>query len=176
MDKKDLKEIQKREKEKLKAELKKQKEKSKKNVSEFKKFAFKGNIIDLSIGVIIGGAFSKIVTSFTTDIVTPVISLLTNKIDFANLFISLDGKYYGTLEAAKAAGASTINYGQFLQTIIDFFITAIFIFIVIKKLSDKSKKKEEEPAPTTKKCPYCMESIAIEATRCPHCTSVLEEK
>ncbi|MBE5821591.1 MAG: large conductance mechanosensitive channel protein MscL [Clostridiales bacterium] len=176
MNKKELKEIQKREKEKLKAELKKQKEKGKKNVSEFKKFAFKGNIIDLSIGVIIGGAFSKIVTSFTTDIVTPVISLLTNKIDFANLFVSLDGNYYATLEAAKAAGASTINYGQFLQTIIDFFITAIFIFIVIKKMSDMSKKKEEAPAPTTKKCPYCMESISIEATRCPHCTSVLEEK
>ena len=145
-------------------------------IQEFKTFIARGNVLDLAVGVVVGGAFSKIVTSFTTDIVTPVISLLTNKIDFANLFVSLDGNYYATLEAAKAAGASTINYGQFLQTIIDFFITAIFIFIVIKKMSDMSKKKEEAPAPTTKKCPYCMESISIEATRCPHCTSVLEEK
>lgn len=176
MNKKDLTELKKIEKQKIKDELKRQKEKGKENVSEFKKFAFKGNIIDLSIGVIIGGAFSKIVTSFTTDIVTPVISLLTNKIDFTNLFFSLDGQSYATLEAAKAAGASTINYGQFISTIIDFFITAIFVFIVIKKMSNFSKKKEEAPTPTTKKCPYCMESISIEATRCSHCTSILEEK
>lgn len=149
------------------------KEKSKGTLTEFKEFAIKGNIMDMAIGVIIGGAFGKIVTSFVNDIVMPGISVLTGKIDFNNLFIALDGNTYATLEAAQEAGVATLNYGTFLTTIIDFLIIAISMFIVMKKLF-KAKKKEEAPAAvTTKECPYCKSTIALEATRCPHCTSEL---
>ncbi len=157
-------------------DLKKAKEQSKKTISEFKEFAIKGNIMDMAIGVIIGGAFGKIVTSFVNDIIMPAISLLTGKIDFNNLFIALDGNSYATLEAAKEAGAATLNYGTFLTTILDFLIIAISMFIVMKKIF-KAKKVEEAPAPvTTKECPYCKSTIAKDATRCPHCTSQLEEE
>lgn len=157
-------------------DLNKVKEKSKGTLTEFKEFAVKGNVMDMAIGVIIGGAFGKIVTSFVNDIVMPAVSMLTGKIDFNNLFIALDGNTYATLEAAKEAGVSTLNYGTFLTTIIDFLIIALSIFIVTKKLL-VAKKKEEvaEPAPaTTKECPYCKSTIAIAATRCPHCTSEIE--
>ena len=158
---------------KQEVDLNKAKEKSKNTLNEFKEFAVKGNIMDMAIGVIIGGAFGKIVTSFVNDIIMPAISLLTGKIDFNNLFIALDGNTYATLEAAQAAGVSTLNYGTFLTTIIDFLIIAISMFIVIKKLF-KAKKEEPAPAPvTTKECPYCKSTIALEATRCPHCTSEL---
>ena len=158
---------------KQEVDLSKAKEKSKSTLNEFKEFAVKGNIMDMAIGVIIGGAFGKIVTSFVNDIIMPAISLLTGKIDFNNLFIALDGNTYATLEAAQAAGVSTLNYGTFLTTIIDFLIIAISMFIVIKKLF---KAKKDEPAPaavTTKQCPYCKSTIDLEATRCPHCTSEL---
>jgi len=155
-------------------DLSKVKEKSKGTLQEFKDFAIKGNVMDMAIGVIIGGAFGKIVTSFVNDIVMPAISLLTGKIDFNNLFIALDGGTYATLEAAQEAGVSTLNYGTFLTTIIDFLIIALSIFIITKKLL-VAKKKEEAPAPvTTKTCPYCKSTIAIDATRCPHCTSEVE--
>lgn len=155
-------------------DLGKVKEKSKGTLTEFKEFAVKGNIMDMAIGVIIGGAFGKIVTSFVNDIIMPTISMLTGKIDFNNLFIALDGNTYKTLELAQEAGVPTINYGIFLTTIIDFLIIAISMFIVMKKIF-KAKKKEEAPAlVTTKECPYCKSSIAIAATRCPHCTSELE--
>ena len=155
-------------------DLGKVKEKSKGTLQEFKDFAIKGNVMDMAIGVIIGGAFGKIVTSFVNDIIMPTISLLTGKIDFSNLFIALDGNTYATLEAAQEAGVSTLNYGTFITTIIDFLLIALSIFIVMKKLL-VAKKKEEDPAPaTTKECPYCKSSIAIAATRCPHCTSELE--
>lgn len=158
---------------KQEVDLSKAKEKSKSTLNEFKEFAVKGNIMDMAIGVIIGGAFGKIVTSFVNDIIMPAISLLTGKIDFNNLFIALDGNTYATLEAAQAAGVSTLNYGTFLTTIIDFLIIAISMFIVIKKLF-KAKKEEPAPAPvTTKQCPYCKSTIDLEATRCPHCTSEL---
>lgn len=158
---------------KQEVDLSKAKEKSKNTLNEFKEFAVKGNIMDMAIGVIIGGAFGKIVTSFVNDIIMPAISLLTGKIDFNNLFIALDGNTYATLEAAQAAGVSTLNYGTFLTTIIDFLIIAISMFIVIKKLF-KAKKEEPAPAPvTTKQCPYCKSTIDLEATRCPHCTSEL---
>ena len=155
-------------------DLNKVKEKSKGTFKEFKEFAVKGNVMDMAIGVIIGGAFGKIVTSFVNDIVMPAISLLTGKIDFNNLFIALDGNTYATLEAAQEAGVSTLNYGTFLTTIIDFLIIALSMFIVMKKLF-AAKKKEEAPAPvTTKECPYCKSTIALTATRCPHCTSEVE--
>lgn len=155
-------------------DLSKVKEKSKGTLSEFKEFAIKGNIMDMAIGVIIGGAFGKIVTSFVNDIIMPAISLLTGKLDFNNLFIALDGGEYATLAAAQEAGAATLNYGTFITTIIDFLIIAFSMFIVMKKLF-RAKKQEEAPAPaTTKVCPYCKSEIAIDATRCPHCTSELE--
>lgn len=162
--------------EKLKEELKKQNKKNRETISDFKKFAFSGNIIDMTVGVVIGTGFKSIVTSFTNDIVMPLISLLTKRIDFTNLFISLDGKHYETLELAKAAGASTINYGVLITTFIDFLITAICIYIVIKQITKFKENKTEKPKPTTKKCDFCKTEINIEATRCPHCTSILERK
>lgn len=159
-------------------DLSKAKEKSKSTLKEFKEFAVKGNVMDMAIGVIIGGAFGKIVTSFVNDIVMPAISMLTGKIDFNNLFIALNGETYATLEEAQAAGVSTLNYGTFLTTIIDFLIIAISMFIVMKKIF-AAKKKEEPAAPapvTTKECPYCKSEIALEATRCPHCTSELTKE
>ena len=144
---------------------------------EFKKFALKGNIIDMAIGVIIGGAFGKIVTSLVSDIVMPVLSIVTGKIKFENLFIALDGGTYGTIAEAQAAGASTVNYGMFITAIIDFLIIAISIFIVISQIGKIQKKlegKKEEAAPTVKDCPFCKTSIHIDASRCPNCTSALE--
>lgn len=156
-------------------DLNKVKSSSKKTLSEFKEFAMKGNIVDMAIGVIIGGAFGKIVTSFVNDIVMPAISLLTGKVDFNNLFLALDGNTYETLAQAQEAGAATLNYGTFLTTIIDFLIIALSMFIVLKKLF-VAKKAELAPAPvTTKECPFCKSTIALAATRCPYCTSELSE-
>ena len=165
--------------EQIKAQLRAQKEKQKQKFKEFKEFAFKGNIVDLSIGVIIGAAFSKIVTSFSNDIIVPFISLLTNNISFENLFLALDGNTYATIDLAKEAGVPILYYGNFIATVTDFFITAICIFIainLIQKLSFKKQTKiEEKEAVTSKECEYCKTSIHIDATRCPHCTSVLNE-
>ena len=146
-------------------------------LKEFKDFISKGNVIDLAVGVIIGGAFSGIVTSLVTNIVTPLISILTGKIAFADLFIALDGNEYATLEAATEAGASTINYGLFIQGVINFLITAFVIFLMVRfinKIRNMNKKEEVEAAPTTKVCPFCKSEINIEATRCPNCTSEVE--
>ncbi|HOU11487.1 MAG TPA: large-conductance mechanosensitive channel protein MscL [Anaerolineae bacterium] len=143
---------------------------------EFKKFVMRGNVVDLAIAVVIGGAFGKIVTSFVNDILMPPIGLLLGKVDFTNLFINLSGQDYASLAAAKEAGAATINIGVFLNTILDFVIVAFVIFLVLRAL-DRLKKKEEPAAPaapTTKPCPYCFTDIPIKATRCPHCTSQLE--
>ena len=141
-------------------------------LKEFKEFAIKGNIIDMAVGVIIGGAFGKIVTSLVNDVVMPVISFFTGKIDFTNLFFTIDGTTYATLADAQAAGAVTLNYGTFITTVLDFLIIAFCIFIFVNKISKNNKKV----APTTiKTCPYCKTSINITATRCPNCTSELEE-
>lgn len=143
-------------------------------LKEFKEFALKGNVLDLAVGVVIGGAFGKIVTSLVNDMITPLIGLLLGKVDFSNLFISLNGTHYDTLKAAKDAGAATLNYGLFLNSIIDFLIIAFSIFIVIKQLNRFKKKQEEVKAPeATKECPHCITKIAIKATRCPNCTSML---
>lgn len=143
-------------------------------MKEFKEFATKGNLIDMAVGVVIGGAFGKIVTSLVNDIIMPLISLATKGIDFANLFVALDGNTYATLEEATAAGAATLSYGNFITSIIDFLIIAFSIFIVTKKLFASRKKEEEVPAaPTTKECPFCKTEIHLDATRCPHCTSEL---
>lgn len=146
--------------------------------SEFKKFIMRGNVIDLAVGVIVGGAFQAIVKSLVDDVVMPVISLATKGVDFANWFIALDGKEYATLEAAQEAGASVLSYGNFISAVINFLIMAFVVFLLVKginTIADKAKKKEEEvpEEPTTKECPYCKSEIAIEASRCPHCTSQL---
>lgn len=145
-------------------------------LKEFKEFAVKGNVVDLAVGVIIGGAFGKIVTALVNDMIMPIIGLLVGKVDFTNLFLSLDGTKYPSLAAAKEAGAATLNYGIFINTIIEFLIISFSIFIVIKQLN-KFKKKEEkdETAPTTKTCPYCYTEIHLNATRCPNCTSKISE-
>ena len=139
----------------------------------------KGNVIDLAIGVVIGGAFGKIVTSLVNDIIMPVVGSLVGKVDFSNLYINLSGQQFNSLQEAQAAGAATINYGLFLNNLINFLIIAFSIFIVIKqinKLKNFTMKKEEVKVEATEKdCPYCCTKIDIKATRCPHCTSVLEE-
>lgn len=139
---------------------------------DFKKFAMRGNVMDMAVGVIIGGAFGKIVTSVVNDIVMPPVGMLLGNVDFSNLFISLNGKEYATLEAAKKAGAPVLAYGSFLNTVIDFLILAFIIFMMIRQIN----KLTPAPAPKLEPrlCPYCKSEIADDATRCPHCTSHLE--
>jgi large conductance mechanosensitive channel len=141
-------------------------------LKEFKEFTMRGNVLDMAIGIVIGVAFGKIVTSFVNDVVMPPIGLLLGKIDFSNLFIDLSGKSYATLAEAKAAGAATIKYGLFFNTVVDFIIVAFVIFLLVRQVNRMTRKPEAAPAaPTTKECPYCLSNIAIKATRCPHCTS-----
>jgi large conductance mechanosensitive channel len=141
-------------------------------LKEFKEFAMKGNVIDMAVGVIIGTAFGKIVSSMVSDILMPPIGLLMGKVDFSSLFISLSGQSFPSLTAAKAAGAPTINYGVFFQAIFDFVIVAFVIFLLVKQVNRlKREPVAPPPAPTTKDCPYCLSSIPIKATRCAHCTS-----
>jgi large conductance mechanosensitive channel len=142
-------------------------------MSEFKEFAVKGNAVDMAVGIVIGVAFGNIVNSLVKDIIMPPIGLLTGGVDFTNLFIVLNGKSYSSLEAAQAAGAPTVNYGVFINTIINFIIIALAIFLVIRRVN-AMKKKPEEKVPDTKNCPYCKETISKDAVRCPHCTSDLK--
>jgi large conductance mechanosensitive channel len=141
-------------------------------LKEFKEFIMRGNVLDLAVGIVIGAAFGKIVTSLVTDIVMPPIGVLLGKVDFSNLFIDLSGKHYPNLKAAKDAVAPTINYGLFLNTVIDFLIVAFVIFIVVKQ-ANRLKRQPAAAAPTTKECPFCHTAIPIPATRCPNCTSQL---
>ncbi len=141
---------------------------------EFKEFALKGNVIDMAVGVIIGGAFSAIVNSLVTDIFTPILGILTGGINFSELYVSLDGKQYPTLADAQAASAPVLAYGNFIQNIIQFFILAFVIFLFIKGIN-KLRKPAPAAAPTTKVCPYCQSEIPIAAVKCPHCTSSLPE-
>ena len=141
-------------------------------LQEFKEFTMRGNVLDMAIGIIIGAAFGKIITSFVNDILMPPIGLLLGRVDFTNLFINLSGQPYGSLEEAQAAGAATINYGLFLNTVLDFIIVAFVIFLLIRQVNRLKRESEALPAePTTKECPYCLSTIPIKATRCPHCTS-----
>ena len=141
---------------------------------EFKEFAMKGNVLDMAVGIIIGAAFGKIISSFVSDLLMPVIGLLLGKVDFSNLFVNLSGQAYPTLAAAKAAGAATFNYGIFINTVIDFLIIAFAIFILIKQVN-RFKRQPAVAAPTTKDCPFCASAIPIPASRCPHCTSQLAQ-
>ena len=146
-------------------------------LNEFKTFALRGNVVDLAIGVIIGGAFGKIITSLVNDILMPPIGLLLGKVDFSNLYINLSRTPYASLAEAKAAGAPTINYGAFLTTLIDFLIVAFVVFLVVRLFNRLRREAPAAPAaPTTKECPYCRSSIHINAVRCPYCTSELEGK
>ncbi len=142
---------------------------------DFKEFISRGSVVDLAIGVIIGAAFGAIVSSFVKDIIMPPIGLLLGRVDFTNLFIPLNGQSYPNLAAAQAAGAPTINYGVFINTIINFIIIAIVIFLVVRAFNRMKRKEENAPAaaPTTKPCTYCKTDIPIAATRCPNCTSQL---
>ncbi len=140
-------------------------------LKEFKEFIARGNVVDLAVGVIIGAAFGKIVTSLVTDIVMPPIGMALGKIDFSNLFINLSGTPYKTLAEAKAAGAATINYGLFVNTLLDFLIVAFVIFLAVKWIN--KIQREPPPDPTTKECPECASTIPIKAKRCPECTSQL---
>ena len=141
---------------------------------EFRDFAVKGNVVDLAVGIIIGAAFGKIVTSFVSDILMPPIGLLLGKVDFANLYINMSGKTYASQAAATAAGAPIIRYGVFLNNIIDFVIVAFAIFLVVKQIN-RLKKQEVAAEPSSKECPYCKSGIPISETRCPFCTSELNE-
>jgi large conductance mechanosensitive channel len=145
-------------------------------VKEFKEFAMKGNMIELAIGVIIGGAFGKVVTSIVNDVVMPPIGLLLGRVNFTDLFVSLNGVDYPNLAAAKQAGAPTLNYGLFINTLLDFFIVALVIFIVVKQLNRFRKKQEEkaEPKKNTVECPECLSEIPERAVRCKYCTARLE--
>jgi len=140
---------------------------------EFKEFIMRGNVMDLAIGIIIGAAFGKIITSFVSDILMPPIGLLLGKVDFTNLFINLSGTRYDTLKAAKEAGAPTINYGVFLGSIVDFLIVAFVIFLVIKQVN-RLRRTPEEAAQEVRECPFCLSTIPLNATRCAHCTSDLK--
>jgi len=141
-------------------------------LKDFREFIMRGNVLDLAIAVIIGAAFGKIVTSLVTDILMPPLGLVLKNVDFANLFIDLSGGHRATLAEAKAAGDATINYGIFLNTIIDFLIVALVIFLVIRQ-ANKLKRAPAPADPTTKECAFCHTSIPIAATRCPNCTSNL---
>jgi large conductance mechanosensitive channel len=139
-------------------------------LKEFREFAMKGNVLDMAIGVIIGGAFGKIVTSLVSDVLMPPLGLVLGKVDFSSLFLNLSGTPQPSLAAAKAAGAPTVNYGVFLQTILDFIIIAFVIFMLVKQVN-RLKSPAAPAAPTTKDCPLCLSTIPMRATKCAHCTS-----
>ncbi len=138
--------------------------------NEFKEFAVKGNVIDMAVGIIIGAGFGKIVTSFVSDVLMPPFGLILGKVNFANLFIDLSGTHPESVDKAKAAGAATINYGLFLNTIIDFTIVAFVIFMLVRQIN----RLKAPAATTTKDCPFCLSAVPLKATKCAHCTSELK--
>jgi large conductance mechanosensitive channel len=143
-------------------------------LKEFKEFVMRGNVLDLAVGIIIGGAFGKIVSSLVGDVLMPPIGLALGKIDFSNLFIDLSRRGHATLAEAKAAGAPTLNYGVFLQTVFDFLVVAFAVFLIVRQANRLRRKDSVAPTPpATRDCPYCLSAIAAKATRCPHCTSEL---
>jgi len=141
---------------------------------EFKEFAIRGNVMDMAIGIIIGSAFGKIVSSFVADVLMPPIGMLVGGVDFADFFVTLKGEVLPTLAAAKEAGAVTINYGVFLNTVLDFIIVAFAVYLMVRQINKLKKKKEEAPpAPTTRECPQCLSAIPLKARRCAFCTEVV---
>ena len=148
----------------------------KKFLEEFKAFAMRGNVVDMAIGVVIGGAFGSITTSLVNDIFMPLLGVITGGINFGGLFYALDGQKYASIEAAKEAGVGTLNYGAFIQYVINFILIAFCMFLVVR-LMNKLKKPEppKAPAKPPRICPFCKSEIAEDATRCPHCTSMLDK-
>lgn len=141
-------------------------------LKEFKEFVMRGNVFDMAVGIVIGAAFGKIVSSLVSDVLMPPIGLLAGQVNFSNLFVNLSDTPHASLDAAKAAGAPTLNYGLFLNTVIDFLIIAAVIFMLVKQVNRMKRQAEPAPAaPTTKTCPYCISVISLKATRCPQCTS-----
>ena len=143
-------------------------------LKEFKEFAMRGNLLDLAIGIMLGTAFGRIVTSFVNDVLMPPIGLLLGRVDFTTLFINLSGERHASLAAAKAAGAATINYGVFLNTVLDFIIVAFAMFLIIRQVNRLLRRPAADAVVLTKERPYCFLSISIKATRCPNCTSELK--
>ncbi|MBZ5693818.1 MAG: large-conductance mechanosensitive channel protein MscL [Acidobacteriia bacterium] len=141
-------------------------------LKQFKEFAMRGNVLDMAVGIIIGAAFGRIITSLVSDIIMPPIGLLLGKVDFSSLFLNISGTSYETLAQAKAAGAATINYGMFLNAVVDFVIVAFVIFLMVRQIN-KWNKPAPAAAPATKDCSYCFSAIPVKATRCPNCTSEL---
>jgi large conductance mechanosensitive channel len=141
-------------------------------IKEFKEFAMRGNVLDMAVGIIIGAAFGQIVTSFVQDVLMPPIGRLLGHVDFSNLFVNLSGTHYPTIAAAKAAGAATLNYGLFLNTIINFLIVAFAVFLLVRQVNRLAPKPAPAPA-ATRECPHCLTAIPLKATRCAHCTSEL---
>jgi large conductance mechanosensitive channel len=140
---------------------------------EFKAFALKGNAMDLAVAVVLGAAFGKIVSSFVGDVIMPMVGMLLGKVDFTNLFVALDGSSYTSLAAAKAAGAATINYGVFINTLIDFVLIAFCLYLIIKPINKMRGISLIVEAPKVKECPFCLSTIPEKATKCPNCTSQL---
>lgn len=143
-------------------------------LKEFKKFALRGNMIDLAVGIIIGGAFNSIVNSLVNDIVMPLFGVFTKNINFSDWFFALDGEHYATLAVAEEAGAAVIKYGLFISNILNFIIMAFVVFLIVRWIN-KLKKPEAPATPTSKKCPYCFSEIHIDATRCSHCTAEISK-
>lgn len=143
-------------------------------LKEFESFAKRGNVLDVAVGVTMAGAFGKIVSSMVADIIMPPIGIILGKVNFNNLFIALDGKQYETMEAAKKAGVSVINFGGFVNNTVDFIIIAFVLFLVMRTYN-KYLRRTEPKVVTTKLCPYCCTNISIDATRCPNCTSELKD-
>ena len=142
-------------------------------LKEFKEFAMRGNVLDMAVGIIIGVAFGAIVNSLVNDVLMPPLGLVLGQMDFSNLFLNLSGTEFASLAAPQEAGAPTINYGVFLNTIINFIIVAFAVFLLVRQVNRFAKKEAPPAEPTTKSCPFCVSEIAIKATRCPNCTSEL---
>jgi large conductance mechanosensitive channel len=143
-------------------------------LKEFKEFAMRGNVLDMAVGIIIGAAFGQIVTSFVQDVLMPPIGRLLGHVDFSNLFVNLSETHYPTIAAAKAAGAATLNYGLFLNTVINFLIVAFAVFLLVRQVNRLAPKPAPAaPAPAMRDCPFCLSSVPAKATRCSHCTSEL---
>jgi large conductance mechanosensitive channel len=142
-------------------------------LKEFKEFAMRGNVLDMAVGIIIGAAFGKIATSFVEDVMMPPLGRLMGRVDFSNMFVSLNGQHYDTIALAKVAAAPTLNYGLFLNTVINFLIVALAVFLLVRMVNRWTTKPAAPPTPTTKDCPQCAMSIPIQAKRCGHCTTQL---
>jgi large conductance mechanosensitive channel len=137
---------------------------------EFREFAMRGNVVDMAVGIILGAAFGKIVSSLVSDVIMPPIGLLTGKVDFSNLFVNLSSTSYQTLAEAQKAGVPTINYGVWMMHVIDFILVAFAVFLLVRTMN-RMKREEPAPSPTTRECPFCLSAIPLKASRCAHCTA-----